>query len=53
MHPLEEEITLPDGRQIKVHGKLAVDWRQAQREGWTTTFLRALAQYVDESNEPS
>lgn len=49
MHPLEEEITLPDGREIKVHGKLATDYRKAKREGWVSTYLRALAQYVDES----
>jgi hypothetical protein len=49
MHPLEEEVTLPDGRVVKVHGKLATDWRKAQREGWPNTFLRALANLVDES----
>lgn len=53
MHPLEADITLPDGRTMRFTGKFVTDWRKAKDEGWETTYLRALQEYVNEYTNAS
>jgi hypothetical protein len=48
MHPLETDITLLDGRTIRVHGAFAVMWRNMDDESHREKFLKALAKWVDE-----
>jgi len=44
-HPLEEDVTLLDGRSVRIHGLLAVLWRNMEDK---EKFLRLLAEWVDE-----
>lgn len=47
MHPLEADVTLLDGRVIRVTGGLAVLWKNIGEEH-REKYLISLAEWVDE-----
>lgn len=48
MHPMEEDVTLPDGRTVRVVGGFAVAWRKVQGTDQEDEWLQALNDWYNE-----